>query len=135
MTVEIVERDAATARAAARHGDADLFLSDWFADYPDGENFTYPLFHSEQRGHRRQLRLPQRRRRSTTLLVRARTTTDSAEKVALLRRIDARVFDLAPWIFCWFPNDLWAMRPEVHGWRYPLVFTGQRWTDGDRSRP
>ena len=62
------------------------------------------------------------------MLIRARTTTDSNEKVQLLRRIDARVFDLAPWIFCWFPTDLWAMRPDVRGWSYPLVFTGQRWT-------
>ncbi|MGH7524856.1 MAG: ABC transporter substrate-binding protein, partial [Gemmatimonadales bacterium] len=127
VTVEIVERDPATARAAARRGDADLFLSDWFADYPDGENFTYPLFHSSNRGaggNYAFLNVPS----LDTLLVRARTTTDSAEKVMLLRRIDARVFDLAPWIFCWFPTDLWAMRPEVHGWRYPLVFTGQRWT-------
>jgi ABC-type transport system substrate-binding protein len=127
VTVEIVERDAATARAAARHGDADLFLSDWFADYPDGENFTYPLFYSGNAGpggNYAFLSEPS----LDTLLVRARTTTDSAEKVALLRRIDGRVFALAPWIFCWFPNDLWAMRPEVHGWRYPLVFTGQRWT-------
>ena len=45
VTVEIVERDASTARAAARKGEADLFLADWWADYPDGENFTFPLFH------------------------------------------------------------------------------------------
>ncbi len=50
VRVDIVERDAATARAAARRGEADLFLSDWFADYPDGENFTYPLFHSRNKG-------------------------------------------------------------------------------------
>ncbi|MGH7594203.1 MAG: ABC transporter substrate-binding protein, partial [Gemmatimonadales bacterium] len=50
VTVEIVERDAAAARAAARQGEADLFLSDWFADYPDGENFTFPLFYSGNAG-------------------------------------------------------------------------------------
>jgi len=127
VAVEIVERDPATARAAARHGDADLFLSDWWADYPDGENFTYPLFHSGNAGtggNYAFLNVPA----LDSMLVEARTTTDSALKVTLLRRIDARVFELAPWIFCWFPSDLWAMRPEVHGWRYPLVFTGQRWT-------
>jgi ABC-type transport system substrate-binding protein len=127
VAVEIVERDPATARAAARHGDADLFLSDWFADYPDGENFTYPLFHSSNAGtggNYAFLSVPA----LDSMLVEARTTTDSVRKTTLLRRIDARVFELAPWIFCWFPSDLWAMRPEVHGWRYPLVFTGQRWT-------
>ncbi|HEX3927640.1 MAG TPA: ABC transporter substrate-binding protein [Gemmatimonadales bacterium] len=127
VTVEVVERDPSTARAAARNGEADLFLSDWFADYPDGEDFSYPLFYSGNAGtggnyaflHNAAL---------DSLLIQARTTPDSLTKVRLLRDIDARVFALAPWIFCWFPTDLWAMRPEVHGWRYPLVFTGQRWT-------
>ncbi|MEP7325436.1 MAG: ABC transporter substrate-binding protein, partial [Gemmatimonadota bacterium] len=45
ITVEIVERDASSARAAARNGEADLFLTDWYADYPDPENFNYPLFY------------------------------------------------------------------------------------------
>lgn len=127
VTVEIVQRDAATARAAARQGDADLFLSDWFADYPDGENFTYPLFYSGNAGtggnyaflHDAPL---------DSLIVAARTVTDSMTKVNLLRKADARIFALAPWIFCWFPTDLWAERPEVHGWVYPLVYSGQRWT-------
>lgn len=127
VAVEIVERDASTARAAARRGDADLFLSDWWADYPDGENFTFPLFHSSNAGTGGNYAFLA----DTALdrmLVAARTTPDSLAKVALLSEIDRRVFEIAPWIFCWFPVDLWAMRPEVHGWRYPAVFTGQRWT-------
>jgi peptide/nickel transport system substrate-binding protein/oligopeptide transport system substrate-binding protein len=127
VQVEIVERDAATARTAARQGETDLFLSDWYADYPDGENFSFPLFHSSNAGTGGNYAFL-KDAGLDSMLVRARTTTDSTEKVQLLRRIDSRVFDLAPWIFCWFPTDLWAMRPEVHGWRYPLVFTGQRWT-------
>ena len=127
ITIDIVERDAATARAAARSGKADLFLADWYADYPDGENFTYPLFHSSNAGTGGNYAFL-KEAALDSLLIRARTTTDSNEKVQLLRRIDARVFDLAPWIFCWFPTDLWAMRPDVRGWSYPLVFTGQRWT-------
>ena len=127
VALEIVERDASTARSTARKGDADLFLSDWWADYPDGENFTFPLFHSSNAGtggNYAFVKLPQ----LDSLLVRARATPDSVEKRRLLTAIDARVFDLAPWLFCWFPTDVWAMRPEVHGWRYPVVFTGQRWT-------
>ena len=50
VTVEIVERDASSARAAVAKGEADLFLTDWYADYPDPENFTYPLFHSRNAG-------------------------------------------------------------------------------------
>ncbi|MES2125380.1 MAG: ABC transporter substrate-binding protein [Gemmatimonadota bacterium] len=127
ISLEIVERDASTARSTARKGDADLFLSDWWADYPDGENFTYPLFHSSTAGtggNYAFVSVPH----LDSMLTRARSTPDSTEKVELLRRIDAEVFELAPWLFCWFPVDVWAERPEVHGWRYPAVFTGQRWT-------
>ncbi|MES1259053.1 MAG: ABC transporter substrate-binding protein, partial [Gemmatimonadota bacterium] len=103
--VEIIERDAATARAAARRGDVDLFLADWYADYPDGENFTFPLFHSSNAGTGGNYAFL-KDAVLDTLIARARTTSDSLEKVQLLRRADARAFDLAPWIFCWFPTDL-----------------------------
>ena len=127
VALEIVERDASTARATARKGDADLFLSDWWADYPDGENFTYPLFHSSNAGTGGNYAFV-KNPGLDSLLVQARSTPDSVAKRRLLTAIDQQVFDLAPWIFCWFPTDVWAMRPEVHGWRYPAVFTGQRWT-------
>ena len=63
-----------------------------------------------------------------------RATTDETVKARLSREIDARVFDLAPWIFLWFPVDIWASQPDVTGWRIPLVFTGQRWMEAERTR-
>ena len=133
VRAEIVERDASSARAAVRNGEADLFLTDWWADYPDPENFNYPLFHSRNKGpggNYAFLADP----RLDSLILRARSTPDETEKVRLAREIDARVFELAPWIFLWFPVDVWANQPEVHGWRVPLVFTGQRWTQAQRAQ-
>ena len=125
--MEIVERDAPSVRAAVRNGEADLFLGDWYADYPDPENFTYPLFHSSNNGPGGNYAFLS----DTALdamIGAARTTPDTLEKARLSREIDARVFELAPWIFLWFPVDMWAVQPEVKGWRIPAVFTGQRWT-------
>lgn len=133
VRAEIVERDAASARAAVRNGEADLFLTDWWADYPDPENFNYPLFHSRNKGpggNYAFLADP----RLDSMITRARATTNEAEKGRLAREIDARVFELAPWIFLWFPVDVWASQPEVKGWRIPLVFTGQRWMQVERTR-
>jgi peptide/nickel transport system substrate-binding protein/oligopeptide transport system substrate-binding protein len=128
VKIEIVERDAPSVRATVRNGEADLYLGDWYADYPDPENFTYPLFHSSNRGPGGNYAFLA----DTALdamIARARATPDTAEKATLSRRIDARIFELAPWIFLWFPTDVWAMQPSVTGWRIPAVFTGQRWTD------
>ena len=133
IRVEIVERDAPSVRATVRNGQADLYLGDWYADYPDPENFTYPLFHSSNKGPGGNYAFLS----DTALdamIVRARATTDTVEKARLSREIDARVFDLAPWIFLWFPTDLWAMQPNVVGWRIPAVFTGQRWMEARRIR-
>jgi ABC-type transport system substrate-binding protein len=68
------------------------------------------------------------------MIDRARQTTSAAEKEDLSRRVDARVFELAPWIFLWFPMDLWAVRPEVEGWRIPAVYNGQRWQEAQQRQ-
>jgi peptide/nickel transport system substrate-binding protein/oligopeptide transport system substrate-binding protein len=128
-----VERDASSARAAVRNGEADLFLTDWYADYPDPENFNYPLFHSRNKGpggNYAFLADPD----LDSMISRARATTDETEKTRLARDIDARVFQLAPWIFLWFPVDVWAAQPDLQGWRIPLVFTGQRWMQAERTQ-
>jgi peptide/nickel transport system substrate-binding protein/oligopeptide transport system substrate-binding protein len=127
IRVEIVQRDASSARAAVRKGEADLFLTDWYADYPDPENFTYPLFHSRNAGtggNYAFLNDPV----TDSLTVRLRTTTDEAEKARLAREADARIAAQVPWIFLWHPEDVWARHPEVEGWRIPAIFNGQRWT-------
>jgi peptide/nickel transport system substrate-binding protein/oligopeptide transport system substrate-binding protein len=133
VRAEIVERDASSARAAVRNGEADLFLTDWWADYPDPENFNYPLFHSRNKGPGGNYAFLADAALDSMIL-RARATPDEAEKARLARDIDARVLGLAPWIFLWFPVDVWAARPEVSGWRVPLVFTGQRWMEAARTR-
>ena len=133
VRAEIVERDASSARSAVRKGEADLFLTDWWADYPDPENFNYPLFHSRNKGPGGNYAFLEDRALDS-MIVRARSTSSEEEKRRLAQAIDARVFELAPWIFLWFPVDVWAAQPDVRGWRFPLVFTGQRWTEVERSR-
>ena len=126
ITVEIMERDASSARAAARNGETDLFLTDWYADYPDPENFNYPLFYSGSKGaggNYAYFSDPA----IDSMILRARTTLDEQEKARLARDIDQRIFDAAPWIFCYFPVDWWARQPTVKGWMIPLIFNGQRW--------
>src|SRR3989441_11257320 len=46
VRVELVERDASSQREAARKGAADMVILDWWGDYPDADNFLYPLFYS-----------------------------------------------------------------------------------------
>jgi peptide/nickel transport system substrate-binding protein/oligopeptide transport system substrate-binding protein len=127
IRVTILERDGPTARAASAKGEADLFLTDWYADYPDPEAFLFPLFHTSNRGtggNRAFLSDATVDRLVTAM----RASTDTAEQTRLAREADARVHELAPWVFLWAPVDLWALSPELEGWHVPAIFNGQHWT-------
>jgi peptide/nickel transport system substrate-binding protein/oligopeptide transport system substrate-binding protein len=127
IRVEVVARDASSMREAARKGEADMALLDWWADYPDGDNFLYPLFHSASFGPGGNYSFYADPVTDSLILV-ARRTTDDAAREALYRRIDGRVYDAAPWLYLWFPVDLWAEHPSITGWDLPVIFNGQRWT-------
>jgi peptide/nickel transport system substrate-binding protein len=127
IRVEIVSRDASSLRDAVRKGDTDMAILDWWADYPDADNFLYPLFHSASFGPGGNYSFYSDRVTDSLILL-ARRTADQGPREALYRRIDERVFQAAPWIYLWFPVDLWAEHPSVDGWDVPVIFNGQRWT-------
>ncbi len=133
VRVELVTRDAASQREAARKGEADMAILDWWADYPDAENFLAPLFHSANHGPGGNYAFytdPV----TDSLLDQAQRTLDEGDRTALYRAIDERVYRAAPWLYLWFPVDLWAQHPKVSGWELPVIFNGQRW-NGVRRNP
>jgi peptide/nickel transport system substrate-binding protein/oligopeptide transport system substrate-binding protein len=48
--IRIVPRDWNAYTQQLIEGDFDLFYRNWVADYPDGDNFLYPLFHTDSAG-------------------------------------------------------------------------------------
>jgi len=127
IRVDIVSRDASSMRDAVRKGDTDMAILDWWADYPDADNFLYPLFHSASFGPGGNYSFYSDPVTDSLILV-ARRTVDQRAREALYARIDGRVFQAAPWIYLWFPVDLWAVHSGVNGWDVPVIFNGQRWT-------
>lgn len=126
VEVELVQRDASSMREAARKGDTDLVLKDWFADYPDAENFLYPLLHSSSEGVGGNVSF-YGNPGYDTLVTAARHEMDDARRVALYTRADSVAFADAPMLFLWFYDDLFAIQPWIEGFRVPVVFNGQRW--------
>src|SRR6267154_2615281 len=127
IQVEIVSRDASSMREAVRKGDTDMAITDWWADYPDADNFLYPLFHSASLGPGGNYAFYSDRVTDSLIMV-ARRPVDPAAREALYARIAQRVFDAAPWLYLWFAVDLWAENPSVDGWDISVIFHGQRWT-------
>lgn len=48
--VRIRQLEWSAFKSALNNGEADMFWISWWADYPDPENFLFPLFHSANHG-------------------------------------------------------------------------------------
>ncbi len=126
VRVEAMEFSSLSARI--NRGDYDLALLNWFADYPDPENFLLPLFHSRNiggAGNRARLR----DQRVDAALDRLSTTVGPARAAALANAL-ATVTETAPWIFLWHPRMAMAVSPRFDGYRIPLINNGEngaRW--------
>ena len=127
IRVKIVQRESAAARAAARKGETDLFVKNWYADYPDAENFLYPLLHSANKGVGGNVSFfnnPQ----FDSLVTAARREQGETRRVALYREADELAFREAPMVFLYFYNELYAVQPWIRGFVPPVIFNGQSWT-------
>jgi peptide/nickel transport system substrate-binding protein len=128
IRTKVVQRESAASRAAARKGETDMILKDWYADYPDAENFLYPLLYSGNKGSGGNVSFYANARFDSTVLA-ARRELDDAKRTALLRQADSIAFGDAPMMFLYFYNELYAVQPWIKGFRPPVIFNGQRWLD------
>ena len=126
IRVKLVQRDAASMRAAARAGQTDLVVKDWYADYPDAENFLYPLLHTANRGAGGNVSFYSD---STfdRLVDASRREPDATRRAAIYRVADSVAYAGMGLVPLWFYNELYAVQPWVRGFEVPVIFNGQRW--------
>jgi peptide/nickel transport system substrate-binding protein/oligopeptide transport system substrate-binding protein len=128
IRAKIVQRESAAAREAARKGQTDLFVKDWYADYPDAENFLYPLLHSANKGVGGNVSFFANAQ-FDSLVTAARREQNEQRRVELYKEADALAFREAPMVFLYFYNELYAIQPWVKGFVPPVIFNGQPWTN------
>jgi peptide/nickel transport system substrate-binding protein/oligopeptide transport system substrate-binding protein len=128
IRTKIVQRESAAARAAARKGETDMILKDWYADYPDAEDFLYPLLHSANKGAGGNVSFYSNPA-FDSLVTAARRELDETKRNALYRQADAIAFNDAPMMFLYFYDELYAVQPWLKNFVPPVIFNGQRWMD------
>ena len=134
VRVKLVQRDASSMREAARAGQTDMALKDWFADYPDAENFLYPLLHSANKGVGGNVSFYSNPK-FDKLVSDARREQDEAKRTSMYRQADEMAYQDAPMIYLFFYKELYAVQPWIKNFVVPTIFTGQRWTDVTINRP
>jgi ABC-type transport system substrate-binding protein len=100
---------------AMRDGEADLEISVWVGDYPDGDAYLYPLYHSTVAGSASNDGAyvnPAVDR----LIDASRRALDPTRRAALLRAADSLVFADAPAVPLWFTHSATAYSLRLAGW-------------------
>ena len=125
VNARVQQLEWATYRQAMREGQFDAAYRSWYADYPDGDNFLYPLFHSSQSGQSNFTFLNDPDMDS--LIDASRTELNTEKRTAILERANNALYQKAPALFLWHRTHYNVRHPYVRGYRAPLIFNGIRY--------
>jgi len=138
IRTKLVQRDASSAREAARKGETDMTLKTWYADYPDADSFLFPLLYSGSKGPGGNVSF-YANPAFDKLVLAARREQDDVKRAALYRSADSLGYADAAMVPLFFYNDLYAVQPWIRNFKVPTIFNGQRWTEvkiaGPEQRP
>lgn len=119
-------RDWSALKASIDKGETPAFFANWYADYPDAENFLVPLFHSRNiggGGNRARFHDAQ----VDSMLEALGAIPDAAARAEACRAIDRRVHEAAPWIYLWHPASEICVSERLSGFQPSRVPTSERW--------
>lgn len=128
LNIKIREVEWSALKTATMKGNFEMAYLTWHADYPEAENFLYPLFFSKNTGaggnrsfyHNKDV---------DYLLTESQETIDKEKRFALYRRIERIIVDDAPWIFLWYGSKRIALSERVANFISYPVFSGMKGTD------
>jgi len=128
VTMNLQQRDWTAVRQAMQRGELDAYLANWYADYPDGENFLYPLFYSEMAGAGGNAAFYSSAA-FDSLIIRARRTLDDGERIRMYQSADSMIQADAPWILTVHPVDADLVQSWVTGYEIAPVFYENKWLE------
>ncbi|MCD6460919.1 ABC transporter substrate-binding protein [bacterium] len=94
------------------NGEAGMFLLSWWADYPDIENFLYPVFHSDNWGAAGN-RVRYKNKRFNVLVEKARASVDENMRNQLYSQAVNIVMDDCPWVCLWHKKKFTVTQPWI----------------------
>jgi peptide/nickel transport system substrate-binding protein/oligopeptide transport system substrate-binding protein len=120
IKVKIKQLEWSAYKAALNEGEPDMFYLSWWADYPDPENFLFPLFHSSNygpAGNRTRYSNPD----VDMLIQKGRDTLNEKKRDVLYRKAEEMIIRDAPWVFLWHRTDFTIRQPWIKNYRiYPI---------------
>ena len=127
IEVNVTEHPAVDARKPLdKPGHGLVFCGNWYADFPDSDNFFYVFFHSAGTAVRG---IFYRRSDWDALIDEARRTNDMDRRAEIYRQLDQGVVDEAPLVPLFHERLFVLHKPSVRGLRTSLVPPPVRYAD------
>jgi ABC-type transport system substrate-binding protein len=120
LNVEIKQLEWSAYKDAVNRGAADMFYLSWWADYPDPENFLFPLFHSSNHGPAGN-RTRYTNKIVDSLIEKGQQTMDENKRESFYRKAEEIIVEDAPWVFLWHKTDFTIRQPWIKNYSiYPI---------------
>ena len=120
MHARIKQLEWSAYKEAVNKGEADMFYLSWWADYPDPENFLFPLFHSSNHGAAGN-RTRYTNHEVDALIQKGQSTIDDKKRNGFYRKAEQLIVEDSPWVFLWHRTDFVIRQPWVKNYRvYPI---------------
>jgi ABC-type transport system substrate-binding protein len=120
INVKIKQLEWSAYKEAVNKGEPDMFYLSWWADYPDPENFLFPLFHSSNLGPAGN-RTRYRNAMVDSLIEAGRRTLEEERRESFYRNAEEIIVADAPMVFLWHRTDFTIRQPWIKNYRiYPI---------------
>jgi peptide/nickel transport system substrate-binding protein/oligopeptide transport system substrate-binding protein len=133
MRVTIKQLEWSAYKEALNRAEPHMFYLSWWADYPDPENFLFPLFHSSNFGAGGN-RTWYRNAGVDSLIEKAQYTLDRRERDFLYQKVEELIIADAPWVFLWHRTDFTIRQPWVENYRIYPIYSMDKGTEISLSR-
>jgi len=120
LKVRIRQLEWSAFKEAVNNGEPHMFWLSWWADYPDPENFLFPLFHSSNHGvggNRVWYSNPE----VDSLIESGQHATSEKLRNMYYEKAEKTIVEDAPWVFFWHRTDFTLRQPWVKHYKiYPV---------------
>lgn len=120
LNVRIRQIEWSAFKEAINRGEPDMFWLSWWADYPDPENFLFPLFHSSNIGPAGN-RTRYANKKVDSLIELAGRSMDNRIRWRYYKDAEKIIAKDAPWVFFWHKTDYIIIQPWIENFStYPI---------------
>ncbi len=128
ITVRIKQLEWSAYKEAINQGEPDMFYLSWWADYPDPENFLYPLFHSSNHGPAGN-RTRYTNSRVDALIEQAEGESLETKRWQLYKMAEDEIVSDVPWVFLWHKTDFVVRQPWIAHYEICPIYSMDKGTE------